>query len=77
MSKTCNKCRIEEPGVTVPYIVHEAGMARKERNVKRLWVIIIILIAILVGSNVAWTTYYLRHGCNNTTTVIEQCPSNG
>ena len=32
---------------TVPFVVHEAAMARQERTIKRLWVLILILIAIL------------------------------
>ena len=41
----------------VPYIVHEASMARMERIIKRLWIVVIILIVALVGTNLAWTLY--------------------
>ena len=33
----------------VPYIVHEAAMARMERTIKRLWIALIICIFALVG----------------------------
>ena len=33
---------------------HEGDMARMERANKRLWVVIIILIVALIGSNAAW-----------------------
>ena len=36
---------------------HEGDMARMERANKRLWVVIIILIIALIGSNVAWIYY--------------------
>ena len=36
---------------------HEGDMARMERANKRLWVIIIILIVALIGSNAAWIYY--------------------
>ena len=47
------------PGTTaaVPYIVHESAMARMERTIKRLWILAIILVALLVGSNLAWIFY--------------------
>lgn len=41
----------------VPYIAYEAAMARLERIIKRLWIIIIILIVLLAGTNAAWIYY--------------------
>lgn len=41
----------------VPYIVHESIMARMERMIKRLWILCIILILLLVGTNGAWILY--------------------
>lgn len=43
--------------VQVPYIVHESAMARQERTVKRLWIVVILLIVLLVGSNIGWIAY--------------------
>ena len=39
------------------YAWHEGDMARMERANKRLWVVIIILIVALCGSNAAWIIY--------------------
>lgn len=36
---------------------HEGDMARMERSNKRLWIVIIILIVVLCGSNAAWIIY--------------------
>ena len=44
------------PG-SVPYIVHEASMARMERHIKRLWITVIVLIVMLVATNGAWIWY--------------------
>jgi len=33
----------------VPYIVHEAEMARQERHIKRLWIALIVAIAACVA----------------------------
>lgn len=51
----CRTCK--EQRQTVPYIVHEADMARQERTIKRLWILLIIVIFLLVGSNIAWLMY--------------------
>lgn len=42
---------------SVPRIVFEAEMARWERTFKRLLVVILVLILLLFGSNVAWIVY--------------------
>lgn len=47
----CNECK------AVPYIVYEAEQARNERTFKRMWVIVLVLIVLLVGSNIAWLAY--------------------
>lgn len=39
------------------YTWHEGDMARMERANKRLWVVILILIVALIGSNAAWIYY--------------------
>lgn len=41
----------------VPYIVHESIMARMERTIRRLWILCIILILLLAGTNGAWIVY--------------------
>lgn len=41
----------------VPYVVHEGIVTRLERTNKRLWILCIILIVSLIGSNIAWIYY--------------------
>ena len=54
----CKSCKSkEQPSETVPFIVHEGTMARAERTVKRLWITILLLIVLLVGTNGAWIWY--------------------
>lgn len=53
----CENCNVENCVATpenVPYIVHETAIARNERNAKRLIIAIIIAVALLFASNVAW-----------------------
>lgn len=44
-------------GKSVPYIVFEGEMARNERHIKRLWILVIILAVMLVGTNIGWIVY--------------------
>ena len=54
----CSNCNHENKNPeAVPYIVHESAMAKAERAAKRLWVVIILLIMMLVGTNAAWIWY--------------------
>lgn len=51
----CKGC--DNKTTAVPYLVYEGEMARSERNLKRLWITVILLICLLVGSNVGWLIY--------------------
>ena len=58
MAKTCNNCNaVENTNVTVPYVAHESAMARSERHNKRLWIVFLVLIGALIGTNLAWIIY--------------------
>lgn len=66
----CKSCKSkEQPSETVPYIVHEGMMARAERTAKRLWITILLLIVLLVGTNAGWIWYESQF--EETTTTIE------
>lgn len=39
------------------YAWHEGDMSRMERANKRLWIIILVLIVALIGSNLGWIIY--------------------
>lgn len=56
-----NNCEIctKKPD-PVPFAVHEADMARMERTVKRLWILLLVLVVLFVGSNLAWVWYESR-----------------
>ncbi len=42
----------------VPFIVHESDKARMERTINRLWILIIVALALLVGSNAYWIAHF-------------------
>lgn len=41
----------------ISYAAHEGMMARMERTIRRLWILCIILILLLAGTNSAWIYY--------------------
>ena len=53
--ETCKK--VQNAPESVPYIVHESSMARMERQIKRLWIALIVSLAMLFGSNIGWIIY--------------------
>ena len=68
--ETCKK--VQSTPENVPYIVHESSMARMERQIKRLWVAILILIFLLVGTNGAWLWHESQFSDIVTTIDAEQ-----
>lgn len=64
----------------VPFIVFEASMSRMERTIKRLWITIMLLIFLLVGSNLAWLYYNEQFETVESTAItqeVEQEADNG
>ena len=57
MAKTCNNCVTENQNIVVPYAAHEIAIATSERHSKRLWIVILVLIVALLGTNLAWIIY--------------------
>ena len=63
----CDSCG-KRPPEPVPYVVHESDMARLERTIKRLWILLLVMLVLLVGTNGAWI-YYESQFVEETTTV--------
>lgn len=38
----------------IPYIAFESVTARQERTIKRLWILCLVLIVALLGTNAGW-----------------------
>lgn len=72
----CESCS-KRPPEPVPYVVHESDMARLERTIKRLWILLLVLIALLAGSNAAWIYYESQFQYDMTSTEIEQDTDGG
>lgn len=52
---------MNENRVTVDYIVFEGEMARSERHIKRLWIALIIAVAAVIITNLAWLHYISQY----------------
>lgn len=61
---------------TVPYIVYESAMSRMERTIKRLWILCMVLLAVIIGSNIAWL-YYESQFEDIVTTITQEVEADG
>lgn len=69
----CESCKkVQNAPENVPYIVHESSMARMERQTKRLWVAVLLLIVLMVCTNAAWLYYECQFSDIVTTIEAEQ-----
>lgn len=82
MSKTCDGCKNkiyteEEKIMTVPYIAHQSAVARQERQMRRMWIVILVLICALIGTNLAWIIYNSQFEVVEESIMVEQENDNG
>ena len=66
----------------IPYIVFESTICRFDRVIKRLWIVILILIFLLLGTNLAWLYYEsqfeeVEHTKTTTQTVTQDTGKGG
>ena len=57
--------------------VYDLLAALAERTIKRLWIIIIMLVVLLFGTNAAWIYYESQFSVEETHTEIEQDTDGG
>ena len=71
--ETCKEKRkvIAQTPKDVPYIAHESAVARLERVIKRMWVLVLSLIILLVASNAAWIWWESQYETIETTITQE------
>ena len=62
----CNECN-----KVVSYYTHESDMARLERTIHRLWLLVVILIVVVVLTNLGWIMYEAQYEGKTTTTTTE------
>ena len=63
MTKTCNGCNSAKEMMelkdmpSIPFAAHEAEVSRQERQIKRMWIALIVAISMLFASNIGWLIY--------------------
>ena len=59
----CENCKGKEAHApeSVPYIVHESSMARMERQIKRLWIAVIVAVCLLFASSAIFAYAWLQY----------------
>ena len=55
----------------VPYIVYEGEMARQERHIKRLIIMLTIMLVLFFASNMAWLYVWNQYEYVDETTAID------
>ena len=68
--ETCKGKEAHEPE-SVPYIVHESSMARMERQIKRLWIALIVAIALLFASSAIFTWAWMQYDYTSEETIVD------
>ena len=66
--------KIESVETSVPYIVHEAEIARQERHIKRLFIVCLALIAVLVFS---WVGFFWYESQFEDITMTQEATTDG
>jgi hypothetical protein len=63
MAKTCNNCKTAKEMMelkdmpSIPFAAHEAEVGRQERQIKRMWIALIVAISMIFLMNMAWIGY--------------------
>ena len=71
MAKTCNDCKAENQNVSVPYVVHEATVARQERQIKRMWIALIVAIALMFFTNMIWVGVFSSYDYSSEEIIVD------
>jgi len=62
----------ERENMMIPFRAHESMLARMEIHNKRLWILIVILVCFLVGTNAGWLIYESQFEVTQTTIEAQQ-----
>lgn len=76
MSKTCDGCKNkvyteEEKMLTIPYVAHQSAAARQERQIRRMWIALIVAISLLFISNMAWLNEWSSYDYSSEEIIVD------
>ena len=75
----CETCKGKDAHApeSVPYIVHESSMARMERQIKRLWIAVIVAVVLLFASSAIFTWAWMQYDYSSEEIIVEQDAQDG
>ena len=73
----CEVCTEKKTPEPVPFVAYELEMARSERNIKRLWIALIVAVALMFASNMAWLYAWMQYDYTSEEIIVEQDAQDG
>ena len=83
MSKTCNNCSLAKEMIDmkdmppIPFAALEAALARQERQIKRMWIALIVSIALMFFTNMIWVGVFSSYDYSSEEIIVEQDAQDG
>lgn len=76
MLKTCDGCKNkiyteEEKIMTVPYIAHQSVAARQERQIRRMWIALIVLAVAWFLTNTIWIGVFSSYDYSSEEIIVD------
>jgi hypothetical protein len=76
MSKTCDGCKNksyteEEKMITVPYVVHQSAAARQERQIRRMWIALVVALAVIFAGNAMWLYAWMQYDYSSEEIIVD------
>jgi hypothetical protein len=76
MSKNCDGCKNrvyteEEKIMTIPYIAHQSAAARQERQIRRMWIALIVAVALVFASNAIWLYAWMQYDYSSEEIIVD------
>ena len=83
MAKTCNNCGTAKEMMelkdmpSIPFAAHEAEVGRQERQIKRMWIALIVAIALMFFTNMIWVGVFSSYDYSSEEIIVEQDAQDG
>lgn len=77
MAKTCNNCKTAKEMMelkdmpSVPFASHEAEAERQDRQIKRMWIALIVAISMMFLMNMAWIGAWTSYDYSSEEVIVD------
>lgn len=76
MHKKCDNCsnknEAENEILTIPYAAHQSAAARQERQIRRMWIALLVSIVLVFVSNAVWLYAWMQYDYSSEEIVYQQ-----